>query len=198
MLVMEESVRSDERISDESLIRQFQNGDMRAYNELVARYKSPLFNFILRYVNDGPTAEDILQETFLRLYRNKHYYKEVAKFSTWIYTIAANLAKTELRRRKRRTVFSINNYTEDNKDYEIKDTEQTPVEQVESDNTVSHIKQAIAELPDTFREVIILRDLRGLDYEEISQITDTPLGTVKSRINRGRAKLAEMLDYLIH
>ena len=94
-------------LSDEQLILSFQQDNMQAYNILVSRFKDQLFNFIYRYVNDHQSAEDLLQETFLRLYKNKHYYKEIAKFSTWIYTIAGNLAKTELRRKKRRNIFSI-------------------------------------------------------------------------------------------
>ncbi len=94
--------------SDEELILEFQKTNSIAiYNELVRRYKDPLMNFIFKFVGSKDLAEDILQETFFRLYRNKDYYTTVAKFSTWIYTIAANLAKTELRRRNRRLFFSI-------------------------------------------------------------------------------------------
>ena len=182
--------------TDEELILSFQNDNMQAYNELVKRYKDQLFNFIYRYVNDYQSAEDLLQETFLRLYKNKHYYKEVAKFSTWIYTIAGNLAKTELRRRKRRNIFSINNYTEDNRDFEIVDENMTPDREVESTNLTKHIHDAMEKLPEVFKEVLLLRDVQGLEYDEIAEIPETPLGTVKSRINRGRAKLASMLKYL--
>lgn len=184
-------------ITDEQHMKRFQDGDMASYNVLVERYKNQLFNFVFRYVSDSALCEDILQETFLRLYKNKSYYKEIAKFSTWIYTIAANLAKTELRKKKRRTIFSISNYTEDNKDYELPDTGTRPDQDVMSENTLSHIQAAIEKLPEVFKEVIILRDIQDLDYDEIAEITNTPLGTVKSRINRGRAKLAEMLSYLV-
>lgn len=194
---MAENITETELITDEQHMKRFQEGEMASYNVLVDRYKNQLFNFVFRYVNDSALCEDLLQETFLRLYKNKHYYKEIAKFSTWIYTIAANLAKTELRRRKRRTIFSISNYTEDNKDYELPDLASRPDQDVQSENTLSHIQAAIEKLPDVFKEVIILRDIQDLDYDEIAEITNTPLGTVKSRINRGRAKLAEMLDYLI-
>lgn len=197
MLAMAEEIQTINSFTDEELILKFQAGEMTAYNELVKRYKDPLFNFIFRFLSDTQLCEDVLQETFLRLYKNKNYYKEIAKFSTWIYTIAANLAKTELRRKKRRTIFSINNFTEDKKDYELIDNALQPDEIVINENLSSHIQDAIEKLPDVFKEVIILRDLQNLDYDEISEILDTPLGTVKSRINRGRAKLAEMLDYLV-
>ena len=107
--------------TDEELIARFQNGDTYAFDLLVRRYKDPLLNFIYRFLGDIVESEDIVQETFYRVYKNKHYYKEVAKFSTWIYTIAGNLAKTELRRRKRRKVFSIHKETaaERNLNYQI-------------------------------------------------------------------------------
>jgi RNA polymerase sigma-70 factor (ECF subfamily) len=197
MLAMTQEIKTSDLLTDEEHMLKFQNGDMASYNVLVARFKDQLFNFVYRYVNDSALCEDILQETFLRLYKNKSYYKEIAKFSTWIYTIAANLAKTELRKKKRRTIFSISNYTEDNKDYELQDYASTPDQDVVSENTLSHIQAAIEKLPDAFKEVIILRDIQDLDYDEIAEITGTPLGTVKSRINRGRAKLAEMLHYLV-
>ena len=103
--------QSTNQPTDEELIARFQNGDAYAFDLLVKRYKDPLLNFIYRFIGDLVESEDIVQETFYRVYKNKHYYKEVAKFSTWIYTIAGNLAKTELRRRKRRKVFSIHKET---------------------------------------------------------------------------------------
>ena len=86
--------------TDEGLIFSFQQGELEAFNEIVARYKNPLYNFVCRLLGDPMYSEDIVQETFIRVYRNKHRYHRIAKFSTRIYTIASNLAKTELRRRK--------------------------------------------------------------------------------------------------
>ena len=90
--------------SDEELIARFQNGDEQAYVELVNRYRDRLMTFVYRFVNDGVIAEDIVQDTLVKLYTHKDYYRNIAKFSTWIYTIAGNLAKTELRKKKRRKV----------------------------------------------------------------------------------------------
>ena len=92
--------------TDEELISKFQDGDVGAYTQLVNRYKDRLFNFIYRFVYDIDKAEDLLQDTFLKLYTHKHSYQEIAKFSTWLYTIAGNLAKTELRKLKRRKTYS--------------------------------------------------------------------------------------------
>ena len=196
-LLLEKEVAYSE-YTDEELIIKFQQNDSRSFNELVKRYKDPLYNFVYRFLNDMQSTEDVLQETFLRLYKNKSYYKEIAKFSTWIYTIAGNLAKTELRRRKRRNIFSIHNYMNEEKDFEIIDGNLLPDENVEGRNTYKMIRNAIDKLPETFKEVIILRDIQNLEYDEIADIVKAPLGTVKSRINRGRARLAKMLKGIVN
>ena len=183
--------------TDEQLIKAFQNGELKAYKILLSRFKNPLMNYIYNFVNDVQLAEDVLQETFLRLYKNKHYYKEIAKFSTWIYTIAGNLARTELRKNKRHRLFSINNFMGEDKDFELESGGQSPEEKTYSDMLQDEVKRAIQKLPDSFKDAVLLRDVQGLDYEEISEILETPLGTVKSRINRGRARLAKMLKHLV-
>ena len=93
---------SDFDISDEVLIKQFQNGDIRSFNQIVLRYKDRLIHFVHGFVHDIDKAEDLVQDTFLKLYTHKDSYREIAKFSTWLYTIAGNLARTELRKLKRR------------------------------------------------------------------------------------------------
>jgi RNA polymerase sigma-70 factor (ECF subfamily) len=183
--------------TDEELIARFQNGDAYAFDLLVRRYKEPLLNFIYRFLGDLVESEDIVQETFFRVYKNKHYYKEVAKFSTWIYTIAGNLAKTELRRRKRRKVFSIHKETAAEKELELPDLKADPEKEVNTIVTEKLIQKAITTLPQKFRQVIVLRDIQGFSYEEISSIIKVPLGTVKSRVNRARLKLQEDLSFLL-
>jgi len=183
--------------TDEELIARFQNDDSYAFDLLVHRYKDPLLNFIYRFLGDFVESEDIVQETFYRVYKNKHYYKEVAKFSTWIYTIAGNLAKTELRRKKRRKVFSIHKETAAEKELELPDLKSDPEKEVNTVVTEKIIHKAITSLPQKFREVIVLRDIQGFSYEEISSIIKVPLGTVKSRVNRARLKLQEDLHFLL-
>ncbi len=183
--------------TDEELIARFQNGDAYAFDLLVHRYKDPLLNFIYRFLSDLVESEDIVQETFYRVYKNKHYYKEVAKFSTWIYTIAGNLAKTELRRRKRRKVFSIHKETAAEKELELPDLKSDPEKEVNTVITEKIIQKSINSLPQKFKQVIVLRDIQGFSYEEISSIIKVPLGTVKSRVNRARLKLQEDLSFLL-
>ena len=194
---VENEVQTAQQTTDEELITRFQQGDVYAFDLLVKRYKDPLLNFVYRFVGDHIEAEDIVQETFLRLFKNKHYYKEIAKFSTWIYTIAGNLAKTELRRRRRRQFFSISHFMTQDKDYDIPDDTKSPEQAANSLITDSIIQKAIQKLSPKFKEVIVLRDIQELSYEEIAEIVSIPLGTVKSRVNRARLKLQEDLKDLI-
>ncbi|MFQ5639681.1 MAG: RNA polymerase sigma factor [bacterium] len=183
--------------SDEELIERFQRGDVYAFDLIVKRYKDQLLNFIFRFVGSQEEAEDIVQETFLRVYRKRDAYKRVAKFSTWIYTIAGNLARTELRRRKRRKLFSVTDMGFEDRDYEIWDEGFSPESHVDGVIQEEIIQREIENLSPKFREVIILRDVQELSYEEISKIIKVPIGTVKSRVNRGRLKLQGRLQHLM-
>lgn len=185
------------RPSDEELIAKFQMGDAHAFDVLVRRYKDQIMNFVFRFLGSREEAEDVVQDTFLRVYRNRHAYQRVAKFSTWIYTIAGNLAKTELRKRKRRRLFSLSNLGYDERDYEIEDSAFDPERDADGIIKGSLIQKEIEKLPPKFRQVILLRDVQELSYEEISKIIKAPLGTVKSRVNRARLRLQERLKYMM-
>ena len=183
------------RYTDEELIARFQEGDEQAYTELVNRYRDKLMTYVYRFVNDMEQAEDIIQDTMLKLYTHKHYYRNIAKFSTWIYTIAGNLAKTELRKRKSRKVTNISQMGPEDRDYELPSVAPETDEVVQSEYIEKKIQAAIQNLPLHFRTVTILRDIQELSYEEISKIVEVPLGTVKSRINRARLQLQkELID----
>ena len=184
------------RYTDEELIARFQEGDEQAYTELVNRYRDKLMTFVYRFVNDMEQAEDIIQDTMLKLYTHKHYYRNIAKFSTWIYTIAGNLAKTELRKRKNRKVTNISQMGPEDRDYELPSVAPETDEVVQSEYIKKKIQAAIQNLPLHFRTVTILRDIQELSYEEISKIVEVPLGTVKSRINRARLQLQKELKDL--
>jgi RNA polymerase sigma-70 factor (ECF subfamily) len=181
--------------TDEELIKRFQDGDNYAFDQIVKRYKDQLLNFVYRFINDLTEAEDIVQETFCRVFTHKNYYRNVAKFSTWIYTIASNLSKTELRRRKRRRYFLLNDNK--SKEAQIENHDTNPEQDANTRVTEKMIQDAISKLSPKFRQVIILRDIQGFSYEEISEMIHVPLGTVKSRVNRGRLKLQEDLSYLL-
>ena len=179
--------------TDEELIATFQNGNEQAYIELVRRYRNRLMSFVFRFLGDMDLSEDIVQDTMVKVYTHKHYYKEIAKFSTWIYTIAGNFAKTELRKRKRRKVTLLSHMNTDDRKYEIPSTELKSEDIVQGEYAERDIHKAILQLPLHFRTVVILRDIQELSYEEISKIVNVPLGTVKSRINRARLQLQQAL-----
>lgn len=184
--------------SDNELILAFQQGREEAFNTLVGRYKDPLINFVYRFLGDYDEADDVVQETFIRLYRNKHAYKPVAKFSTWLYTIAGNLARTQLRRRKRLSLFSLgrSNRGEGMPPYEIPDSGPPADAAAESAITDGIIQKALMKISPKYREIVLLSDIQELSYEEICKITGLNIGTVKSRLNRGRSHLRLLLKDL--
>ena len=156
--------------TDEELIARFQNGDVYAFEQIVHRYKNPLINFVYHFLGDRIDAEDVVQETFLRVFKNKHLYRNIAKFSTWIYTIAGNLAKTELRRRRRRKLLSLSQMGYEDKEYELPDPFASTDRIVTTRMNEKVIHDEINALPVKFKEVVILRDIQEFSYEEISKI----------------------------
>jgi len=181
--------------TDEQLISRFQTGDEQAYVELVNRYRDRLMNFVFQFLGDMEQSEDVVQDTMLKLFEKKHYYREIAKFSTWIYTIARNLANTELRKRKRRKVTVLSQMTRDEREYELPAIQPETGQEVQNEYAAKQIQVAIHALPEHFKTVIILRDIQELSYDDISSIVGVPLGTVKSRINRARLQLqADLQD----
>ncbi len=181
--------------TDEELILEFQqNNTMRAFEILVQRYKNPLTNFVFRFLGDYEACTDVVQDTMIKVFRYKDSYSSVAKFSTWIYTIAGNLARTEYQRRRRRKIFSINSYgTDEQETFDIPDERYRPDVMTDSGIKDEIIQKALLKISPVYREMVILRDIQELSYEEIAEITGITVGTVKSRINRGRAQLQKLL-----
>ena len=185
------------RLSDEELIAEAQNDNEMAFNLLVGRFKDPLTNFVYRFVGDLDDCEDIVQETFVRVFRSRKSYRPIAKFSTWIYTIATNLAKSHLRRKKLRRIISFSRSKDEPEPiYDIPDETAKADALLESSIREERIQKALDALPVKYRQIALLRDVQELTYEEIVAITRLPMGTVKSRINRARALLQEMLKDL--
>jgi len=182
--------------TDEQLIALFQGGEERAFVLLVERFKDRLVNFVYRFLNDMTDAEDLVQETFLKVYKNKHAYREIAKFSTWIYTIAGNLARSELRKKKRRKTYTMSDMSYADNEFNPVDPDKDTEGVVFNSYAGEEIMKAIKNLKEPFKTIIILRDIQELSYDDISTILDIPMGTVKSRVNRARLKLQETLSYL--
>jgi RNA polymerase sigma-70 factor (ECF subfamily) len=174
-----------EKQSDYDLMTRVKNGDMVAFNLIVDKYKNRLMNVIGRMVQGKEEAEDIVQDTFMRVYQHRESFDFRHCFSTWLYTIALNLARNELRKRKRFKFFDI--FDLQGKESEI------AVEMELPSNLPQTLERAINDLPEKYKTAFILRDVQELCYEEVAQIMNIPLGTVKSRVNRARAILREKI-----
>jgi RNA polymerase sigma-70 factor, ECF subfamily len=180
-----------------ALINAHLRGDPRAFGEIVARYQVRLLNFVYRMIGDRERAEDLVQEAFLRVYRHLDRFDQTRKFSTWIYTIASNLAKNELRNRSRSPLVTLeqsrsrDEITPRTVDFE--DPDSRPDDLCERRDLKALVDQTVALLSSHHREVFVLRELEGKSYEEIAEIMHCNLGTVKSRLNRARQSFAELI-----
>ena len=185
-------------LDDADVVAAFLGGEERAFQELVARYQTRLLNFIYRTIGDREKAEDLVQEVFIRVYRHLHRFDRSKKFSTWIYTIASNLAKNELRNRSRNPLVLFQaikkNWQDDDRPLQFEDTASRPDDLYRKRHLRELVEQSVAKLPAHHREVFVLRELEGKSYEEIAEITDCNLGTVKSRLNRARNAFAEIIE----
>lgn len=170
---------------DHAIMRRIQKDEFQAFEELVDRYKSRLVNLIYRMLGDQNEAEDLVQETFLRVWTHRQDYDFSYCLSTWVYTIALNLAKNELRKRRRFKFFNLSEMTE--KGLELPDPKMGP-------SALGHLLEgAIGKLPTKYKTAFLLRDVEQLPYEDVAQILGVPLGTVKSRVNRARSVLKNEL-----
>ena len=188
----------DEKLSDHALIQATRGGDEAAFGQIISRYRSPITNYLYRFLNDYEEAVDLAQETFVRVYFALDRYHTGYAFSTYIYRIATNLAISELRRRKRRRLLSLTglfqNDEDGNVEFQLADDRQLQDLALVEDERSDVIARAIASLPEKYRIAVILRDVEGRSYEEIAEIMDLGLGTTKSRISRGRGLLKDKLE----
>ena len=188
---------SEENLSDHALIEATKNGDESAYAVIIGRYRNPITNYLYRFLNDYEEAVDLAQETFVRVYFAIDRYHTDYAFSTYIYRIATNLAISEIRKRKRRTILSLTGLfqvdAEDDTEFQPTDNKSLPDKDLIDDERGRVIARAIATLPPKYRVPVILRDVEGKTYEEIAGILELGLGTTKSRISRARALLKEKL-----
>jgi len=172
------------------------NGDRRAFAELVELYKDKIYHLGYRMLGNRQEAEDIVQETFMRLYSNLHRYDENQKFSTWIFRIATNLCIDRLRKRK--LTYSLDaevNDGEGNDYYAMMSSdEDTPEKQVIVSETQRQIRKVIDNMPDKYKSIIVLRYLQDLSLQEISDVLDMPITTIKTRLHRGREYLRKKLE----
>ncbi|TFH66137.1 MAG: sigma-70 family RNA polymerase sigma factor [Gemmatimonadales bacterium] len=188
-------------LTDSQVVQQFLDGNARAFGELVDRYDKRLLNFVYRTVGDRERAQDLVQETFVRVYRHLHRFDQTKKFSTWVYTIAGNLAKNELRNRSRNPLVLFQtikkNWEADHRPLEWEDPRLRPDDLFRKRHLREMVDNSVAQLPEHHRIVFVLRELEGKSYEEIAEITGCNLGTVKSRLNRARNNFARIIAPLL-
>jgi RNA polymerase sigma-70 factor (ECF subfamily) len=179
--------------ADEHLVSLSKDGNLGAFNSLVERYQSAVYNLCRRLTGDPGAAEDATQEAFLSAYRSIVRF-EGGSFRSWLLRIAANECKDELRRRSRRPAESLRlSPLEDEQQFDLPDTSESAPDYVERIALGESIQSALLLLPFEQRQAILLSDLHGYHYEEIAEMTGANVGTVKSRIHRGRERLRVML-----
>jgi RNA polymerase sigma-70 factor (ECF subfamily) len=188
-------------VDDSQVVAAYLAGRQRAFDELVGRYQKRLINFVHRTIGDRERAEDLVQEVFIRVHRHLHRFDQSKKFSTWIYTIASNLAKNELRNRSRSPLVLFQtikkNWEADHRPLQFEDKQSRPEDLYRKRYLRELVEWAVAQLPEHHRVVFVLRELEGKTYEEIAEITDCNLGTVKSRLNRARNRFAQIIGPLL-
>ncbi len=181
--------------TDQELVRRSIEGEESAFNELISRYKRGVYTLIVRMVRNSETANDLSQDTFIRLYSSLSSYNPEYKFSSWLFKIANNLTIDYLRRQKQ-YVLSLDQPFETEKDtmqFQVSVEGEDPLDRIEALELGEKIKEAIEKLPPDYRRVILLRHVEDMTYEEIVEVTDLPLGTVKTLIFRGRRLLRKHL-----
>jgi RNA polymerase sigma-70 factor (ECF subfamily) len=188
--------------ADQQVVTWAQDGDEAAFRELIRRYQRPIFSIIYRMVRDRELAEDLAQETFIKVLNAIDSYRPEHKFSSWIFKIANNAAIDHLRRRELETLSlegapdAITSERQEATALQVRDRTESPLEELEARELGSQIERAIAALRPEYRSCIMLRHVEGRAYEEIAEILGLPLGTVKTYIHRARAELRAHLGPL--
>ncbi|MBW5448205.1 RNA polymerase sigma factor SigW [Cohnella sp. CFH 77786] len=181
---------------DTRLAKLARKGDQRAFAEIVSLYKDKLYHLAYRMTGNRQEAEDVVQDTFLRVFKNLERYDENQKFSTWIYRIATNQCIDRLR--KRRNVYSLDAESSDHEGLDgyamMPSDERTPESELIQSETQRLIHQAIETLPVKYKSVMVLRYLQDLSLQEISEVLDMPVTTIKTRVHRGREFLRKKLE----
>ena len=176
----------------------YRDGDVRAFEVLVSRHRKPIYNFILRFVHDSAQAEDIMQDTFVRVIKSAEAYERQAKFTTWLYTIARNLCVDASRRGKHRKAASLDAPIGDDDGASlidmVSDGKDGADRQAIDGELRVRMQKAIASLPDEQREIFILREVADLQFNEIAKVVGCPENTVKSRMRYALEKLREALE----
>ena len=178
-----------------AVIRRVQRGDSNAFEYLVAAYEKNVYNLALRMTGNPEDAEDMAQEAFLKAYSSLDSFRGDSKFSVWLYRIVSNVCLDFLRKQKKRQSFSLSMEDDDGEEGELElpDLRRLPEDELEKKLTRDAVQRGLAQLPEDARQILLLREIQGLSYEEIGEALGLEPGTVKSRIFRARKKLCAFL-----
>jgi len=192
-----EMSKAHEAPSDEALAERARDGDVRAFELLVTRYQAPLFNYLRRMIGNASEAEDVLQDTFMKVYRHLDRFRPDGRFRSWLYRIATNTCRDALRRRKLRRVFSLDagRNPEDAPPVErYASRAPNPAEKAAEAELAERLARAVEALPMKHRAVFLMARYDGMSYEEIAESLRIPVGTVKSRMNTAVNALMDALE----
>lgn len=176
----------------EQLVHDFLDGDAQAFNRLVMLHQTKIYNLALNYVKNQEEAKDLAQDIFVTVYRSLPKLREKEKFTSWLFQIAINHCRNRYKKLRRRGYF--NNISLDDEESFLQiPGDEGPEKLLQRKNTINLVRSTIDSMPEAEKEIILLRDIQELAYEEISAILDIPLGTVKSKLNRARTSLKDRL-----
>ncbi len=183
-------------MTEKEIIRLCKEGDRDAFNELFEKYENRVINIAYGMLSDRDDACDAAQEVFIKVYRNISLFRENSLLSTWIYRITSNVCNDILRKRQRSAnTISINAALDDDgRTKELPDSAPLPEEFAEHNEAQRAVRKAISELSDEYREIITLCDIEDMSYDDIANVLNCPVGTVKSRLNRARKSLRKILS----
>lgn len=184
------------RQEEAQVIEQILKGDINAYEQLVTRYEKSVYNLALRMTDNAEDAADMAQEAFIKAYNSLGSFRGDSKFSVWLYRIVSNVCLDFLRKQSRRPAMSLSVEDDDGEDVQldVPDESMSPESLLERKLTRESVRAGLARLPEDYRQILLLRELQGLSYDEIAQTLDIGVGTVKSRIFRAREKLCAFLS----
>ncbi len=184
------------RQEEAQVIEQILKGDINAYEQLVTRYEKSVYNLALRMTDNAEDAADMAQEAFIKAYNSLASFRGDSKFSVWLYRIVSNVCLDFLRKQSRRPAMSLSVEDDDGEDVQldVPDESMSPESLLERKLTRESVRAGLARLPEDYRQILLLRELQGLSYDEIAQTLDIGVGTVKSRIFRAREKLCAFLS----
>ncbi|MDA1027970.1 MAG: RNA polymerase sigma factor [Bacteroidetes bacterium] len=177
-------------MNEYTLIESFQAGDEFAFVGIYNRYKGPVFSFCYKMLHDSDSAEDVMQETFLRIYENRDRLIKTSAFKSWLFTIARNQCLNSIRKNGK-----LEGFSDENAEYIV--TLDTPFSEMEKSDQVEFVTHFLNSLKPDYREILILREYQNLTYEEIGAITRTSVSAVKSRLFKARKKLAGLMESVL-